>query len=98
MTPLWLNSLRAAVGEVRSTKRGAASASRQDRSIVGAIEQRSSDPKQRADSLTGDGGSCPRPWKNASEEAAETLCFAGVRGETRVRPCGACGLIAAIRF
>jgi len=66
MTPLWLNSLRAAVGEVRSTKRGAASASRRDRSIVGAIEQRSSDPKQRSDSLNGDDGSCPIPAAGGS--------------------------------
>jgi hypothetical protein len=24
---------------------------------------------------------CPRPWKNATEEAADALCFAGVRVE-----------------
>jgi hypothetical protein len=27
------------------------------------------------------GGLCPRPWKNATEEAADALCFAGVRVE-----------------
>jgi len=43
-----------------------------------------SDPKATFDDAALAGSSCPRPWKNASAEAADALCFAGVRAETAI--------------
>jgi hypothetical protein len=44
------------------------------------------------------GSSCPRPWKNASEEAVDALGFAGMTVEIPVELADACGLSEAIRF